>query len=144
MALLSLITEQSTVPCFSTIQLFLGDNFDKKNSGDHFRVGDHIGVGIISGAVQHALLTQSNNVDPRPYSRALMLCNECFIDVVWHGEILLTQTCLLTIRPVALSGYRSIAHEGKPNGLLSYSLKVLSSSGIRGTKFIPVYNFPAQ
>ena len=23
-------------------------------------------------------------------------------------------------------------------------LKVLSSSGIRGTKFIPVYNFPAQ
>ena len=41
MALLSLITEQSTVPCFPTILLFLGD---------------HFGVGIISGAVQFSLL----------------------------------------------------------------------------------------
>ena len=37
MALLSLITEQSTVSCVPTIYLFLGD---------------HFGVGIISGAVQ--------------------------------------------------------------------------------------------
>ena len=44
MVLLSLITEQSTVPCVPTIRLFLGD---------HFRVGDHFGVGIISGAVQY-------------------------------------------------------------------------------------------
>ena len=29
------------------------------------------------------------------------------------------KTCLLTIRPVALSGYGSIAHEAKPNGLLT-------------------------
>ena len=47
MALLSLITEQSTVPCFPTILRFLGDHFgvDTKKSGDHF------GVGIISGSV---------------------------------------------------------------------------------------------
>ena len=47
MALLSLITEQSTVPCFPTIILFLGDHFgvNKKKSGDHF------GVGIISGSI---------------------------------------------------------------------------------------------
>ena len=48
MALLFPVTEQSTVPCFPTIYLFLGDHFgvDKKKGGDHF------GVGIISGAVQ--------------------------------------------------------------------------------------------
>ena len=47
MALLSLITEQSTVPCVPTIYLFLGDHFgvDKKKSGDHF------GIGIISGSI---------------------------------------------------------------------------------------------
>ena len=47
MALLSLITEQSTVPCVPTIRWFLGDHFgvDKKKSGDHF------GVGIISGSI---------------------------------------------------------------------------------------------
>ena len=47
MALLFLITEQSTIPCFPTIHLFLGDHFgvDKKKSGDHF------GVGIISGSI---------------------------------------------------------------------------------------------
>ena len=45
--LLSLITEQSTVPCFPTIYLFLGDHcgVDKKKSGDNF------GVGIISGSI---------------------------------------------------------------------------------------------
>ena len=53
MALLSLITEQSTVPCVPTIRLFLGDHFgvDKKKSGDHF--GVDLGIisvlGIISG-----------------------------------------------------------------------------------------------
>ena len=54
MALLSLITEQSTVPCVPTIRLFLGDHFgvDKKKSGDHFGVGIILGSiwGIISGS----------------------------------------------------------------------------------------------
>ena len=52
MALLSLITEKSTVPCFPTILVFFGDHFgvDKNKSGDHF------GVGIISGAVQLAFI----------------------------------------------------------------------------------------
>ena len=47
MALLSLITEQSTVQWLPTIPLLLGDHFgvDKKTSGDHF------GVGIISGSI---------------------------------------------------------------------------------------------
>ena len=55
MTLLSQITEQSIVPCFPTIHIFLGDHFGidkKKKSGDHFRVGDHFGVGITLGAVQ--------------------------------------------------------------------------------------------
>ena len=45
MALLSLITEQSAVPCFPTILLFLGDHFrvSKKKSGDHFWVGIILG-----------------------------------------------------------------------------------------------------
>ena len=54
MALLFLITEQSTVPCFPTILLFLGDHFgvDKKKSGDHFGVdlGIISGLGIILGS----------------------------------------------------------------------------------------------
>ena len=67
MALFFLITEQSTVPCFSRHSLIPWDHFgaDKKKSGDYFGVGiisesiwgsfegwDHFGVGIISGAVQ--------------------------------------------------------------------------------------------
>ena len=56
MALLFLITEESTVPCFPTIYLFLGDHFgvNKKKSGNHFGVdlGIISELGIISGAVQ--------------------------------------------------------------------------------------------
>ena len=47
MSLLSLIIEQSTVPCLIIIPKFLGDHFgvDKKKNGDHF------GVGITSGSI---------------------------------------------------------------------------------------------
>ena len=64
MALLSLITEQSTVPCVPTIRLFLGDHFgvDKKKSGDHFGVGIISGLGIISGAVQYSFRAKHRRI----------------------------------------------------------------------------------
>ena len=54
MALLSLITEQSTVPCYPTVCLLLGGHFGvvKKKSEDHFGIdlGIILGLGIISGS----------------------------------------------------------------------------------------------
>ena len=38
-------------------------------------------------------------------------------------EIRQEKACYLTIRPVARKGYGSIAHEAKPNGLLTRGLK---------------------
>ena len=37
----------------------------------------------------------------------------------WYGNNRIAQPYYLTIRPVARKGYGSIAHEAKPNGLLT-------------------------
>ena len=76
MALLSLVTEKSTVPCFPTILVFLGDHFgvDKNKSGDHFGVriisgsiwGSFQGWGSFRGRDHFGGCTGHKNLEPRP------------------------------------------------------------------------------
>ena len=55
-----MVIKHGTVDCFFVLCSFLfwgggGWGSFRGQFGDHFRVGDHFGVGIISGAVQDSL-----------------------------------------------------------------------------------------